>query len=96
MTAEITETRVIRLVARCTEDDTYIGAGNVGTRTYLQRQVEQHNRYAHAEPPVPHRVAHIKPMLFGFFIECICFNETRQEDTRVTDWRCPLDRTIGA
>jgi hypothetical protein len=93
MSATITESRVIRLTARCEEDDTYIGAGNVGTRSYLERQVEQHNRYAHSEPPVPHAIAHVREMLIGYSIECVCFHTTRQETTNVTGWRCPLDRS---
>lgn len=97
MTATITEQKrtITEVIVRCGECDLFIYQTNVRHRTMAELKAKQHDRYAHAEPPVPHRIAHVDPKLIGYTVECECLYRGSVDSIQATyGWVCPLDNTV--
>lgn len=93
MTAEVMTTTVVRYDVVCTEcDDLYINRGT--NRRHAQQEADRHNKYAHSNPPIPHHITHVLPMVIGYQVECVCGQSGHSDTSDVTDWGpCPRDRT---
>lgn len=93
MPAEVESIRVINYKGVCSEHpDQYIGRGP--SYTYVQIQVARHNRFCHADPPIPHRIEDARPKLVGWTVECECGAIQDSDGPNPENWRCPLDQTV--